>query len=385
MENEKFTLPKEVVVKQEGFTFVFTNFSVTSEKQLTFNCLYVEENQQASGYFAPDKPFAIFYDTLTIQGQDYDAITLPKESYDLFLKIRDHLYDGYDAVKDKVVKGLVDGSILVTIVRLHKDRPDYVIVELQDIDYLEGYNDAGIMDDILMDAFIELSKTFGVRDAWSTLESVRYCSTDYFADILDGKTSVERFNIVYDEDGTPMKCKVRLRDLIEPSVIEEAKKEQAERSALDKRLNALQVKVLSSNVSLSDDFEVIGALDPWAIVEVTDPQTKESLRFLCRNIIYYDWNILGYDFTISPDYPLREGLPKGGLPNLESNRWVLSMDDGKEFSREMTPFERKCVEYLNEFKPVGFCVMERKEYKRESLERIADRIETRALTVKEEK
>jgi len=51
----------------------------------------------------------------------------------------------------------------------------------------------------------------------------------------------------------------------------------------------------------------------------------------------------------------------------------------------MTPFERKCVEYLNEFKPVGFCVMERKEYKRESLERIADRIETRALTVKEEK
>lgn len=27
--------------------------------------------------------------------------------------------------------------------------------------------------------------------------------------------------------------------------------------------------------------------------------------------------------------------------------------DGKDFSREMTPFERKCVEYLHEFGPIG--------------------------------
>jgi len=343
MENEQLDIPEEIVVKKNGATFVFADFSLAYQRALTFDCLYKEENEHTHGYFKPEESLAVFNYPITIQGKQYTAVKLPEEVAKQFSDMLDKLYKVSQSLLEEITQKLLDGSILVTL-----EKPGYDIfasAELEDVSYPKEFRESSMKDDVLHRANMKLVEELGLQDVWYELTIHLYRPNLYFTDILNGKTSVERFDIVYNEYGAPIKCKVRLRDLLEPSLVEEAKKHQALVNERKEKQKELEVEVLDSGGGGSGEASEI-----WALVKVTDPQTKESLKFMCRNI--FDVGLV-----INPAYPLAEGLSPSGLPDLQNNRWMTSTDDGKDFSREMTPFERKCVEYLHEFAPVGNYVM----------------------------
>lgn len=343
MENEQLDIPEEIVVEKNGATFVFKEFGLAYLDTLIFNCLYKEGDGYTRGYFDPEKSLAVFHYPIAIKNKEFDGIKLPEDVAKQFSDMLDKLREKGKALVKEIAQGLLDGTILVTL-----SKPGFDIIasaDLDDVTYPKELWASEIKNSAFYKAKNKLLEELGLQDVWYMLNIDLYRSDLYFTDILDGKTSVERFDVVCNENGIPQKCKVRFRDLLDPSLIEEAKKEQALINERKERQKELQVEVLSSGRDGSGEASEI-----WSLVKVTDPQTKESLKFMCRNI--FDVGLV-----INPAYPLAEGLSPSGLPDLQNNRWMTSTDDGKDFSREMTPFERKCVEYLHEFAPVGNYVM----------------------------
>jgi len=124
---------------------------------------------------------------------------------------------------------------------------------------------------------------------------------------------------------------------------ETRRRQEEERARYEAEKAAMNVKVVERGTAYSE------APDPYAVVEVTDPQTNESARFVCRNI--FD---CGY--VINPDYAVADGLEPGGLPVKTKGVWhwqSYKHREGWHNVRPMTEFEVKAVEYLHRFPPVS--------------------------------
>jgi hypothetical protein len=88
-----------------------------------------------------------------------------------------------------------------------------------------------------------------------------------------------------------------------------------------------------------------GGIDPSALVRLTDPITGESLKFNCRNIF-------DFGYVVNPNYPVAEGHEPGGFNH---NGYWQDFDTKKcgwYSVRELTPFEKRCIDYLTEFPPI---------------------------------
>jgi len=115
MENEQLDIPEEIVVKKNGATFVFADFSLAYQRALTFDCLYKEENEHTHGYFKPEESLAVFNYPITIQGKQYTAVKLPEEVAKQFSDMLDKLYKVSQSLLEEITQKLLDGSILVTL------------------------------------------------------------------------------------------------------------------------------------------------------------------------------------------------------------------------------------------------------------------------------
>ena len=115
--------------------------------------------------------------------------------------------------------------------------------------------------------------------------------------------------------------------------------EQREREEREARRSSLKCEILKRTKVRGGD-----GIDLSAQVRLTDPKTNESLQFACRNV--FD---VGY--VINAAYAVSDGLQPGGIP--VSGKWQY-FDDKKGWYdiRELTEFEKRCIEYLCEFPPV---------------------------------
>lgn len=86
-----------------------------------------------------------------------------------------------------------------------------------------------------------------------------------------------------------------------------------------------------------------GGVDESALVKLTDLETGESLKFNCRNVF-------DFGYVINPNYSIAPGI-EGGL---DSNGYWQDFDNNKGWYniRELTDFEKRCLNYLREFPPV---------------------------------
>ena len=93
------------------------------------------------------------------------------------------------------------------------------------------------------------------------------------------------------------------------------------------------------------------AIDPYVIVEVTDPKTEEKGVFKCRNIF-------DFGYAINPCYPVAPGLEPGGLPRKEKSTgeiyWEYFDITNRKWHtvRKLTEFEAKAYQYLKKFPPI---------------------------------
>lgn len=110
-------------------------------------------------------------------------------------------------------------------------------------------------------------------------------------------------------------------------------------------VNEMVVKILKKGATRSE------AIDPYVIVEVTDPKTEEKGRFKCRNIF-------DFGYVINPCYPVAPGLEPGGVAYKEkgTGKWYWQHFDEKKRKwytvREMTNFEIRAYQYLKKFPPI---------------------------------
>jgi hypothetical protein len=91
-------------------------------------------------------------------------------------------------------------------------------------------------------------------------------------------------------------------------------------------------------------------MDPVALVRMTSREDGTALEFKCRNIF-------DFGYVVNPDYEVMPGK-KGGLSDVdrETGVWFwmwYESGEGWNRVREMTAFERDCMEYLGEFPPIA--------------------------------
>lgn len=101
---------------------------------------------------------------------------------------------------------------------------------------------------------------------------------------------------------------------------------------------SMTIKILKQGRTMGEEP------DPYADVEITDPATGESARFVCRNI--FD---CGY--VVNPAYAVAEGLEPGGIVN--NGHWQ-TFDEKKGWYnvRPLTEFETRAIAYLHKFPPI---------------------------------
>ena len=128
-----------------------------------------------------------------------------------------------------------------------------------------------------------------------------------------------------------------------------AKKEEEERKeaewkekmeSKEMRKDSLKCEILKFTKGYGGECGV----DPSVLVRLTDPQTCESLEFVYRNI--FD---IGY--VVNPNYAVAKDLKPGGLAS--NGKWqTFEAGKGWHDVRDLTDFEKRCLQYLDEFPPI---------------------------------
>ncbi len=163
----------------------------------------------------------------------------------------------------------------------------------------------------------------------------KYCVDSYWGDY-----TIQRFYEI--PFGEIKKAYNEARKILAPKE-EKAAREKAERETKEAVLKAaVKCEVIKEGRHRGEE------LDPYAIVRMTSTETGEVLEFNCRNV--FD---VGY--VINPTYSVAKGLEPGGL--CIENKWQ-TFESGKGWYdvRELTEFEKLCIEYLYTFPPVSTSV-----------------------------
>jgi len=117
--------------------------------------------------------------------------------------------------------------------------------------------------------------------------------------------------------------------------------EKAERERKEAIKASLNCEILQQVEGVGGE----GGIDPSAIVRMTDPETWESLEFICRNIF-------DFGYVINPNYSIAPGHDNGGLDGNGKWRDFDVAKGGWYDVREMTDFEKRCLTYLRELPPI---------------------------------
>lgn len=158
----------------------------------------------------------------------------------------------------------------------------------------------------------------------------------YITDTDWGDYSITTYYLV--PFGEVKKLYQAAREILEPKERKAAERKAARDAKHAALKDAAKCEILKQGKSRGE------GLDPYAIVRMTDRKTGEQLEFTCRNI--FD---VGY--VINPNYAVAEGLEPGGL--CIEGKWKTFEDEkGWYYVRELTEFEKLCLEYLDTFPPV---------------------------------
>jgi len=122
---------------------------------------------------------------------------------------------------------------------------------------------------------------------------------------------------------------------------EQEQQEKAERERKEAIKASLNCEILQQIEGVGGE----GGIDPSALVRLTDPETGESLEFICRNIF-------DFGYVINPNYSIAPGHDNGGLDGNGKWRDFDVTKGGWYDVREMTDFEKRCMTYLRELPPV---------------------------------
>lgn len=136
-------------------------------------------------------------------------------------------------------------------------------------------------------------------------------------------------------DSVVTNFQTKLSDVV---YVENIEKRQDTEKIIDPKFISLHLEIISSGEENGSDGS-----DYFAKVKVSDKDTGESLKFICRNIF-------DFGYVVNPLYKIAEGID-GGVSN-EGNWEVFESSKGWYPVRKLSEFETRCLDYLNKFPPI---------------------------------
>ena len=343
---------KEFNFERKGIKFKFKNPELNEYNNLVLDWKIEkikENNHNEDGYFYNaefniDEKAMIFY-PVTINNNKIKGVRLPENMYESLLKIQEDFIkkrnDEIESIIDNIVNDnmpisfYIDGKYVFhyqpTICNIPEDLKSFKHKIMTDA--VCKYLQVKYLDDAVCDY---LKKQ--LNQNITTVENIN--NKAFELKVYDNKDH-EYYGC---EENIVTNFQMYLSDIINDKEVikirEKRKKEIKEKEETEKRRNSFNMRILKEGKTGGSNEE---GPDYYAIVELTDPSTNESLTFNCRNI--FD---VGY--VINPEYKIAEGI-SGGL--IIDNQWH-EFKEGKGWYpiRKLTEFENRCIDYLSEFPPI---------------------------------
>jgi len=342
---------------KKGVNFKFRNPELNEYNKLVleYKIEGIDENSENDGYFSNAeflaKEKAVKFYQVKIKNKLFNAVKLPDEVYEKLNETYENLIEERNKKINKVVKEIINGKMLIDFSIVGCDWPCYQawlnnlpkdlkgqeqnIMEKAITDYYKQY---GINSNIFFSNSCEFLK--------EKLDKIHRGIITENEEISNKITNVKLDRESQKYHGFKKTVitgfQVKLSDLINKKEIkmlqEEAEKEMERKEKMEKERKSLSLKILKNGQNEGSD-----GTDFYTIVQLTNPETGETLKFNCRNV--FD---VGY--VINPEYEIEKGI-KGGM--VSDDKWqAFDHKKGWHSVRKLTEFEKKCIDYLHRFPPL---------------------------------
>lgn len=343
---------KEFNFEKNGIKFKFRNPELDKYDylRLEYKIVGIEESKHNNdGYFCDakfdKKKKAITFYQVEFDGKFYNGVKLPDDVYKELLDVYEVAIKEREKKVEEIIEKIIEGEIPI----------DFGIVGCDYPHYQPWLNNLpkdlkGKEQEIMEKAIYTLYEKLGYNKPNVYISnSCDFLERKLNKGIMNKDDVIEKaFNLKFNKESQDYHgykedvvtgFQIKLTDLIDVEEIK-AKQEKIrkEKEKVEKRRKTLDIEILKKGKNEGSD-----GTDYYAIVKLIDPTTKESLTFNCRNV--FD---VGY--VINPEYEIAKGI-KGGI--IIDNQWH-DFKSGKGWYpvRELTEFEKQCIDYLREFSPI---------------------------------
>lgn len=323
--------------ERKGITFRFRNPGLDKYDKLVFEYKIdgIKDKDDNDGYFYNAefdiKAKAIRFYNVKINDKNVDGVLLNGEILDKVIACYEKLKKDREIKIEDIVQEIVDGSRYIDFSIVGCDFPQYQSWINEIPKDLEG------QEHLIMDKAIK---------KYSKGEIVTSSPCEFFRNKLKQRITTkddirkDAVNLKLDKEvqqyhgyseDVVTSFQLNISDLID---FEQIESKLAKKRAREEYKNTLKLTVLNSGKN--DD-------DIYADIEIEDPITNDKLKFCCRNIF-------DFGYVVNPSYEITGGI-SGGLRS--GDMWqTFKTGEGWTDVRELTEFEKKCVDYLNEFPPI---------------------------------
>jgi hypothetical protein len=341
-------MKKEYIINKDeiGLVFTFSNPYLSEDKYGGLEIAYkvsgtsVDKTSDKDGKLHRakfnDEKRRIDFWYFKFNGKEIDGLLIPDEMSNELHEIYVDLLAKRNKLIKETIDNIIDGKILIHY---------YYSPANMDISYSNNIG-AGIHEslsrlhwDILEKVIKKITGEIALGDSpYDYLKSrIGYRVWWKGEDNINPKAQ----NIVFGENGYIISFDISLIDNI--SDLEEIKKRtEEEKVRIESRKKEKESMILTIIKKGKDNTG--DGVDYYANVELEDVITHEKLKFVCRNIF-------DFGYVVNPDYEIAKGK-KGGIEN--NGMWQTFQEKGcwKDV-RALTDFEKKCLDYLYKFSPIG--------------------------------
>lgn len=330
---------KDVTFEKKGFTFHFRNPKLDKYNKLVteYKIDGIKENSKNDGFFlnaefSESKKAIVFSAPLVINGSEIGGVGLNDELFATYSRFKSELLKEMQDKINKVVDSIIAGETPISFILVRGDFSHYEATlknlpkEIQSNWYhildtaVKKYTQGELF---FLNGCDFLRKQLNLSPC--TAEGMRKEATDF-------KFAGDEDNYRDFREGVIVEFKMKLSDLISLEFIH--KKIEEKRMSEEAR-KAMDVVVLRK---YRQEDDVV------AVVSIKDASTKEELEFICKNIF-------DFGYVINPNYSLTETVSNAALIN---NQWqTVTEGTGWNTVRDLTSFEKKCIEYLTKYPPIS--------------------------------
>ncbi|MCQ4924896.1 hypothetical protein NE686_17475 [Tissierella carlieri] len=334
---------------KKGLNFKFRNPKLDKYDMLVLEHKIegIKESKNNDGYYAnaefSKSKKAITFVGVKIGEEEINGVYLPDDIYDKLVKIEDEFREKRNALINNITDNIIDGKILIDFKIVGCDYPHYQPWIRNIPEELKG-QEQKIIEKAIKAYHERLGKTIWISNSCDYLERKLKKSIFRRQELMETMVG-PRFNketqeyYDYKED-VVTGFEMKLSSLINAEEIKaQVEKERKKEEEINKIRNSLTIEIIDKGKERGSDGS-----DYYVKVKLTDPLTGECLKFNCRNIF-------DFGYVVNPDYMIAKGID-GGIVN--NGKWE-TFESGKGWIpvRDLTEFERKCIDYLNKFPPVS--------------------------------